>query len=83
MARKKENKPMTRQVRIYEADAKIIDFVLFMMNKGDKKKTFADIVGAALRSYYRDEANRVEELRDGNEYETVTSDSGNAKRRNG
>lgn len=51
---------MTRQVRLYEDDAKIIDFVLFMMQKTDKKKTFADVIRPALRSYYSDEASRVD-----------------------
>jgi hypothetical protein len=49
----------TRQVRLYEDDAKIIDFVLLLTKKSDKRKTFADVVRAALRNYYKDEAARV------------------------
>ena len=55
---------MTRQVRLYEDDAKLIDFVLFTMQKTDKKKTFADIIRPALRDYYRDELSRVNEILD-------------------
>lgn len=56
MARKKEDKPMTRQVRIYEDDAKTIELILATR---ERKVTFADIIKEALELKFKGSAENI------------------------
>lgn len=50
---------MTRQVRLYEDDAKLIDLILATKPRG---VTFADVIRPALRDYYEGVASRAHEV---------------------
>lgn len=71
MARKKEDKPMTRQVRIYEDDAKTIELILATR---ERKATFADIIKEALELKFKGNAENILQQIEGN--------TAQAKRRN-
>jgi len=49
MARKKGDKPMTQQVRIYEHDAKLIRLILATRKRG---VTFADVISEAIKAKF-------------------------------
>lgn len=49
MARKKGNKPMTQQVRIYERDARLIRLILATRERGE---TFADVISEAIAAKF-------------------------------
>lgn len=70
---------MTRQVRIYEDDAKLIELIL---TTRERKKTFADIIAEALEAKFKtakeQSENILKQIEDASDDTTTTE----PKRRN-
>lgn len=70
---------MTRQVRIYEDDAKLIELIL---TTRERKVTFADIVSEAINSKFKEAKSETENILRRIEEVSDTESASQPKRRN-